>query len=29
MQFASGMLIAASLGCTFGYMLGAILRTGG
>jgi hypothetical protein len=28
MHFASGMLFGASLGCTFGYLLGAILRTG-
>ena len=28
MQFAIGMLIAASLGCSFGYVLGAIMWTG-
>jgi NhaP-type Na+/H+ or K+/H+ antiporter len=28
MHFASGMLIGASLGCTLGYMVGAILRAG-
>jgi NhaP-type Na+/H+ or K+/H+ antiporter len=28
MQLAIGMLIGASLGCSFGYVLGAIMRTG-
>jgi NhaP-type Na+/H+ or K+/H+ antiporter len=28
MQFAIGVLIGASLGCSFGYVLGAIMRTG-
>jgi hypothetical protein len=28
MHFAMGMLIGASLGCTFGYVLSAILWTG-
>jgi len=28
MGFGIGMLIAASLGCSFGYVLGAIMRTG-
>jgi hypothetical protein len=28
MQFAIGALIGASLGCSFGYVLGAIMRTG-
>jgi membrane protein YqaA with SNARE-associated domain len=27
MWFGIGMLIAASLGCVFGYVLGAIMRT--
>ena len=28
MQFAIGLLIGASIGCSFGYVLGAIMRTG-
>jgi len=28
MGFAMGMLIGASLGCSFGYVLGAIMATG-
>jgi len=28
MEFALGMLIAASLGCSLGYVMGAIMRTG-
>jgi NhaP-type Na+/H+ or K+/H+ antiporter len=27
MQFAIGLLIGSSLGCSFGYVLGAIMRT--
>jgi hypothetical protein len=27
-QFGMGVLIGASLGCSFGYVLGAIMRTG-
>jgi hypothetical protein len=28
MQFGMGVLIGASLGCAFGYVLGAIMRMG-
>jgi hypothetical protein len=28
MLFASELLIAASLGCSLGYVMGAIMRTG-
>jgi NhaP-type Na+/H+ or K+/H+ antiporter len=27
MQFATGLLIGASFGCSFGYVLSAIIRT--